>query len=516
MKKKFYLVLLLGISFLTLVNCAKPEFEQNSNTLENPIHFGKKRLSVSRINAEMLLQNPKMTKIMRNLDGKKLTKMHKNGRILESTGYFTLQMTDIVVIDENGYTSYTFAVLRENEPLYMENIIVNLYADGSMKTYFVEYEYTEAQKIALRDYNIVPLDTESKAYLIDNLEDIFTNNNILRISKAYNEMMCPHVTLQQIINTCPSGEHDGFDFSSCQFYQNNAWNPIPPLYNTTVVTYLPCGGSSGGPIGGGGGGSTTPEEPDPTNPELADDETVKTLPVPPKVEPLEEDCNTSKEDLKKLFPNISNANAELLAAVINEKGKDFGINTKEKLQHFLAQAGHETNGFNTLNVTENLNYSTASLIPKSYSSKFTMDTVSEPTKKYAGNYTGNPQGLANVAMCCDYGNGDEASGDGWKYRGRGIFQLTWKNNYLAFKTWYNNKYNPDRDFVENPDLVSNNDTLAILSGLWYYKTRVLDKITVDSLATVEKITIKVNGTAKKGLKDRKQRFEIAKDSIDCR
>jgi len=144
-----------------------------------------------------------------------------------------------------------------------------------------------------------------------------------------------------------------------------------------------------------------------------------------------------------------------------------------------------------------------------------MDTLTEPTKKYAGNYTGNPQALANVAMCCDFGNGNIASGDGWKYRGRGIFQLTWKNNYQAFKTWYNNKYNPDRDFVGNPDLVSSNDTIAILSGLWYYKSRVLDKMTVDSLATVDKVTKKINA-ARKGLKDRKERFAKAKDSIDCR
>lgn len=229
----------------------------------------------------------------------------------------------------------------------------------------------------------------------------------------------------------------------------------------------------------------------------------------------DDDCDTSKEDLKKVFSNISDANAELLASIINDKGKDFGIDSDEDLWHFLSQAGHETGGFNTLQVTENMNYSTASYIPKSYPSKFTMDTVSNPTKKYAGNYTGNPSGLANVAMCCKYGNGNEESGDGWKYRGRGIFQLTWKDNYQAFKTWYNNKYNPDIDPVTTPNIIATNDTLAILSGLWYYKTRVEDKITIDSTTTVDKVTLKINGKAKKGLKDRKQRFNKAKDSINC-
>ena len=52
------------------------------------------------------------------------------------------------------------------------------------------------------------------------------------------------------------------------------------------------------------------------------------------------------------------------------------------------------------------------------------------------------------------GNRNVASGDGYKYRCRGLFQLTWKDNYEAFKTWYNNKYDPDKDFVANPDLIS--------------------------------------------------------------
>ncbi len=93
--------------------------------------------------------------------------------------------------------------------------------------------------------------------------------------------------------------------------------------------------------------------------------------------------------------------------------------------------------------------------------------------------------------------------------------MTWKENYRRFKEWYNNNYDPDKDFVANPDLISGNDTLAILSGLWYYKYRVLDKITVDRNATVEKVTKRIN-KAKTGLLDRKQRFQKAKDSINCK
>lgn len=229
-----------------------------------------------------------------------------------------------------------------------------------------------------------------------------------------------------------------------------------------------------------------------------------------------DDCNTSKEDLKKIFPSISDSNAELLAKVINEKGRDFGINTKEKLHHFLAQAGHETGGFNTLNVTESTYWTTASKLAKTYK-KFTMDSTiaaSKTNKYYAPDYLKNSSGVANVAMCCKYGNGNVDSGDGYNYRGRGIFQLTWKDNYKAFKTWYNNKYDPDIDPVSNPGIIASNDTLSILSGLWYYKTKVLDKIIVNSTTSVSKVTKPIN-QAKKGLKDRKKRFQKAKDSIKC-
>lgn len=229
-----------------------------------------------------------------------------------------------------------------------------------------------------------------------------------------------------------------------------------------------------------------------------------------------EPCKTSKEDLIAMFPNNGNEkNLETLANTINKYALDLGIDSKLKLQHLLSQTGHETGGFKTLQVSENLKYSTASFIPKSYS-KFTTDPVKEPTKLDAKLYINNAEKLANAAMCCKFKNGDEASGDGWKYRGRGIMQLTWKSNYLDFQTWYNNKYNPDLDFVNNPDLISNDDNLAVLSGMWYFKKRVLDKIKdFDNKATLNNVTVKIN-EKKKGLKDREKKLINAQKLIDCR
>lgn len=226
-------------------------------------------------------------------------------------------------------------------------------------------------------------------------------------------------------------------------------------------------------------------------------------------------CYTSKDDLKLLFEKTGiDKNLAVLANMINKYASALGIDSKIKLQHLLSQTGIETGGFKTLQVSENLNYITASLIPDSYD-KFTLDTKKEPTKLDAKLYVNNPEKLANAAMCCITGNGPEASGDGWKYRGRGIMQLTWKSNYEKFQTWYNDNYNPDIDVVKNPDLISTDDNLAVLSGMWYFKVRVLDKIKpFDSKATVKKVTKKIN-PGFKALEDRQMMFTSAGKLIKC-
>lgn len=78
--------------------------------------------------------------------------------------------------------------------------------------------------------------------------------------------------------------------------------------------------------------------------------------------------------------------------------------------------------------------------------------------------------------------------------------------------WYSEKYDPDIDPVSNPDIISSDENLSVLSGLWYFKKRVIDKIPIDSLTTVKKVTKPINPRLK-GLKDRKARFQKAKDSI---
>lgn len=230
---------------------------------------------------------------------------------------------------------------------------------------------------------------------------------------------------------------------------------------------------------------------------------------------LLDDCDTSKEDLKKIFPNATDTDMETLASVINDFGEDFDIDTQEKLWHFLSQAGHETGGFNNgIGAEESLYYTTADRLKTVYKKYFQQTETDTVGKRNPDDYLQNSSKVANYVYADRMGNGNEASEEGYKYRGRGMFQLTGKDNYTAFKTWYNDEYDPDKDFVESPELLKNNDTIAILSAMWFYKTNLLDKITVDSTTTVKNVTKKVNGGSN-GLADRKERFTKAKDSITC-
>ena len=101
---------------------------------------------------------------------------------------------------------------------------------------------------------------------------------------------------------------------------------------------------------------------------------------------------------------------------------DYDINTPHRVAHFVAQCAHESNNF--LFIKENLNYRAASLrkvFPKYF-----------PTDALAAEYANRPERIANRVYANRMGNGDEASGDGWRYCGRGLIQLTGKDNYTFF------------------------------------------------------------------------------------
>ena len=175
---------------------------------------------------------------------------------------------------------------------------------------------------------------------------------------------------------------------------------------------------------------------------------------------------------------------------IPEVASKFGINTPLRVAHFLAQCGHESGGFRV--TQENLNYSAKGLmgIFKKYF----------PTEAIANAYQRNPQKIANKVYSSRMGNGDEASGDGYKFRGRGYIQLTGKDNYTAFGK------SIGEDICANPDKVASQ--YALLSAAWFFSKNGLHKM-ADGGATdavVTSITKRVNGGTI-GLADRIKHFK---------
>lgn len=160
--------------------------------------------------------------------------------------------------------------------------------------------------------------------------------------------------------------------------------------------------------------------------------------------------------------------------------------TDLRATHFFAQTGHETGDFKVY--TENLNYSAKGL--RSTFSKYF------PTDAMAKEYERQPERIANRVYANRMGNGDEKSGDGWKYRGRGALQLTGKSNYQAFAD-----YMKRPDIMTNPDIVATE--LAFESAMFFFERNKLwaicDKGISDSVIT--ELTKKINGGTN-GLDDR--------------
>jgi putative chitinase len=189
-------------------------------------------------------------------------------------------------------------------------------------------------------------------------------------------------------------------------------------------------------------------------------------------------------DLTKLKGHIP----DTVIDQIPEIETKFEINTPLRLAHFLAQAGHESGGFKALN--ENLNYGAKGLLG-TFKKYFTPDT--------AALYERKPEKIANLVYANRMGNGDKASGDGYRFRGRGYIQLTGKDNYSAFDKTV------DENILENPDLVATKYPLA--SAAWFFHKNGLQKIADEGAtdAVVTKVTKKVNGGTI-GLPDRIKHF----------
>lgn len=157
----------------------------------------------------------------------------------------------------------------------------------------------------------------------------------------------------------------------------------------------------------------------------------------------------------------------------------------EQTANFLGQCSHESGGFSLFE--ENLNYS-ADGLKRIFSKYF-------PTNAMAKVYERKPEKIGNRVYANRMGNGDEASGDGYKYRGRGALQTTGKSNYQALAL-----YLKDLTLLETPELVA--DKYAFDSALFYFaKNKLWDIATSVSEDSITKLTKRINGGVN-GLDDR--------------
>lgn len=169
--------------------------------------------------------------------------------------------------------------------------------------------------------------------------------------------------------------------------------------------------------------------------------------------------------IDKLNQIIKTTRNDVWLSTLNNHLPTYSINTVNRLAAFLAQTKVESN---YTFLEENLNYSAEALL-RCWPSHFNTVTANECARQ--------PEKIANIAYANRMGNGDPASGDGWKYRGRGLIQITGKDNYSALSTF------SKIDYLSNPDLVAEPDG-AVLSACWFWNAHSLN-----SLADKNEITI---------------------------
>jgi len=171
-----------------------------------------------------------------------------------------------------------------------------------------------------------------------------------------------------------------------------------------------------------------------------------------------------------------------------KKAMEFYKLTPARAAHFFAQTAHETGDYKLF--VENLNYSTQGL--QNIFKKYFPGNLSDL-------YARNPEKIANRVYASRMGNGDEKSGDGWKYRGRGALQLTGKDNYTAFA-----KYLQKPEIMTTPDLVATEYSFE--SAMFFFDKNKLWSICDQGIndASILALTKRINGGTH-GLEDRQEK-----------
>lgn len=208
---------------------------------------------------------------------------------------------------------------------------------------------------------------------------------------------------------------------------------------------------------------------------------------------------------------VKQATAEKWIDAVSAACQEFGIDTPKRIAGFLSQCAHESGGFERLQ--ENLNYSAegmAAIWPKRFA---VMGPDGKPVKKDGKNQPNKfalalhrkPEMIANVVYANRMGNGPTESGEGWKYRGRGLKQLTGKSNHSDCSKGLG------VDLVDKPDLLLE-PTYAARSAAWFWQKNNCN--TFADAGDIEGLTKRINGGLI-GIADRKSRYQAAERSLSA-
>jgi len=192
------------------------------------------------------------------------------------------------------------------------------------------------------------------------------------------------------------------------------------------------------------------------------------------------------EQLKKIIP--TNKEPQAWLDVLVDILPEYDINTPKRLAGFLAQTAHESADYKLLE--ENLNYSAAQL-QKTWPKRFDAATAAQFARK--------PEAIANKVYSNRMGNGTPESGDGWRFRGRGIKQLTGRDNYTAFGKSVNMTAEKAAEYLTTKKG-------AVESAAWFWKTNNLNRFA--DAGDIVGLTKAINGGTI-GLEDRKKRYNAA-------
>ena len=202
--------------------------------------------------------------------------------------------------------------------------------------------------------------------------------------------------------------------------------------------------------------------------------------------------NFTQEKLAQLIPDCEYG-VEYWYPELAEMLPIFEITSIARVSAFIAQTAHESGGYRFLK--ENLNYKAEQLM-KTWPKRF-------PTMEIANQYARQPEKIANKVYADRMGNGNEASGDGWRYCGRGLIQLTGKDNYSRFAEYAEIAVEDAPGYIETP-------RGAVHSACWFWY--VNDCNTYVDKNSFEGLTKRINGGTL-GLADRAKHYNHAIDVL---